>query len=145
MNKWSKLTVAITMAIGAAALYGFTIQPYVERYMGAGAGSTEIIYSLDGSGNVVIDGGVTINGRVASTVDGSFSANGVIPVTLWTPLAALDKTPSQFNNLAPTAAAQLISCSTCKLSRVCMSSGTAAGAWIVAIETGTMATPTHCS
>ena len=50
-------------------------------------------------------------------------------------------------NLATTAPAyteQMINCTDCTRSNVCISSGTGKGAWVVLVETGTMATPTAC-
>jgi hypothetical protein len=93
MKPRSRWVIAGTLLIGACALaYAFTVQPAVEKYVGSGAGSKEVIYLLDGNGNLTIDGGLTVNGKVASTVDGSFSFAGTpftsSGQTVYTPFTA---------------------------------------------------------
>lgn len=61
--------------------------------------------------------------------------------------AVLDtKTVAQMNAYVPRTTAQTLTCSDCTISRLCVSSGTAAGAWVVAVATGifTAATYPHC-
>lgn len=59
-------------------------------------------------------------------------------------LSLLPQTTTQIQALVPGTTDQVVACSNCTRSYLCVSSGTAAGAWTVAVETGTMASPTHC-
>lgn len=63
------------------------------------------------------------------------------------PDGLLSKTLAQMNLLAPTAAGQLIYVSDAVQSRVCVSSGTGAGAWVVMSASGTFAGGSypHCN
>lgn len=91
-------------------------------------------FKITTAGNVTAAGSVTAGGALSGT---TITASGV-----FTPVP---KTSAQVTALTPTAANQMILCTDCTRSRVCISSGTGQGAWVVSIETGTMATPTHCS
>lgn len=63
------------------------------------------------------------------------------PVGIW------NRTLAQMNALAPLKANQMIIVSDAVQSRVCVSSGTGAGAWVVATATGTFVgnSYTHCN
>ncbi len=54
------------------------------------------------------------------------------------------KTLTQINAYAPSAAGEIVFCSNCTRTAICVSTGTAIGAWVVGVESGTMASPTHC-
>jgi len=119
-----KLLKVFALVMGLSTLvHAVTIQ----SFNGSGANSTTVEHTWDDSGNY------TANGTVTATN---------LSVTALTGLA--DKTTTQIVTFVPGAAGQLISCSTCKRSYVCVSSGTAANAWVVVVETGTMTSPTHC-
>lgn len=63
------------------------------------------------------------------------------------PFGLYSRTLEQMNLLAPYAAGQMIYVSDAAQSRVCVASGTAAGAWVVAVATGvfTAASYPHCN
>jgi hypothetical protein len=76
-----------------------------------------------------------------STDTGAPSITAASPIQLWS------RTLAQMNALAPTAAGQAIYVSDATTSRVCVSSGTGAGAWVVASASSTFAGGSypHCS
>lgn len=62
-------------------------------------------------------------------------------------LAIEVKTLAQANAYTPSKAGQLIFCSDCVQSLICVSSGTATGAWVVVASShsaGTLASMAHC-
>lgn len=73
--------------------------------------------------------------------------SGAVSIVVAAPLGLWSRTLAQMNALAPTAAGQLIYVSDALRSKVCVSSGTAAGAWIMVASTGTFAAGSleHCN
>lgn len=94
-------------------------------------------YRVTKDGNVEAAGTMTVTGAITASA-GVISA---APDTLYS------RTLAQMNALAPTAAGQTIYVSDAAQSRVCVSSGTGTGAWVVAVATGvfTAASYPHCN
>lgn len=137
MKSWKKLALAVSVSVGVAALaWAFSVPSSVLQYFGSGAGSTTSIFNLDGNGNVTITGGLTVNGKTASTVDGSYGNNGVTPITFNTPVALWSQTATQIAALIPSGAGQEVFCSNCGavnsgLGSECISTGTVVGSFII--------------
>ena len=109
---WAVLAVLVVPLIAASA-HAVSVQRFTN-------GATEI-YELDDSGNVEIAGTLSVTGAVTNS--------GTVSL--------YSRTITQINSLAPTAVGQLLYCSDCVRSAICVSSGTAAGAWVVAVSTAT--------
>lgn len=86
--------------------------------------------------NIVVTGTAEVDG--ALTVDGLATHNG--------PILPYSRTLAQINALAATSAGQIVVCSNCTSTKICVSSGTSAGAWTLlqssATEAGVL--PVHC-
>ena len=73
-----------------------------------------------------------------STDSGAPSITAANGISLWS------RTAAQINALAPLQAGQILFCSNCTNSPVCVSSGTGTGAWIAAMSSGTVSGVPHC-
>lgn len=75
-----------------------------------------------------------------STDSGAPAIAAAAPISLWS------RTLAQINALAPYQAGQIVYCSNCAQSQVCVSSGTSAGAWTIMSSTDTFPTAIsiHC-
>lgn len=125
-----------------------------QRYVVAG---TQIyLLETDGSltlaGDVVVDGATTLTGNVAVTgtlgVTGATTQTGALALGAgFTPWL---RTLAQIDALTADTTGQLVVCSDCTRSAICISSGSVtSGAFVVLVETGTFAGSTfsglaHC-
>lgn len=83
MNSRKMLLKALALIVSCSCVsMAFTYPSSVQAYYGSGAGSTTAIFNLDGSGNVTVTGGLTVSGKTASSVDGSFGASGASPTAI---------------------------------------------------------------
>jgi len=96
---------------------------------------TDILPPASAYGCVPVSNGYDYN---CSTDSGAPAMTAAAPITPWS------RTSTQVNSLAATTTGQILFCSNCTRSFVCVSSGVVAGSWVVAVETGTMTSPTHC-
>lgn len=96
---------------------------------------TDILPPASASGCVPVSNGYDYN------CSGDTSAPAPVyaaPVSLWS------RTLTQINTLTPTTTGQILYCSNCANSQVCVSSGILAGAW-VAVSSGTTSGVQHCN
>lgn len=83
----------------------------------------------------------------ASFVQAADQPQNIGYVTVDGPVGLYSRTLAQMNQLAPYVVGQMIYVSDAAQSRVCVASGTAAGAWVIAVATGvfTAASYPHCN
>lgn len=61
------------------------------------------------------------------------------------PVGLYSRTLTQINALLPSTTAQIVYCSNCVNSSVCVSSGILTGAWVSTMSSGTVAGVPHCN
>lgn len=122
IRKLSLALVAIFLMSTAASYAANDLERYVVKGVQK--------YKLDTNGNETLAGNLSVAGTLTTT--------GV-----FTPYS---RTIAQLNALAPSAAGQVVFCSDCVRSAICVSTGTAAGAWSVASSTAASPayTTIHC-
>lgn len=122
INKWALLgfMVGVVMSIAHAD------ENSIERYVAPSTGSE--VYNLDTSGNERIAGW--------SVVGGSLTVAGVIGSPTGTALPSL--AVAAISALVPSRAGNMVYCSDCARSYVCVSTAAAINSFVVAVETGTI-------
>lgn len=136
-----KLLLAVAVTLGFAMLAHAVCDPR----------TTTCLTSLDVANTVTVSG-LTNSGDSAitgnQTVTGTLGVTGV--TTLSAALVPWPRTIAQLGALIPGTTGQLVVCSDCIRSAICLSSGSVkAGSWVIATATGTMAGTTfsgfpHC-
>lgn len=131
-----------------AFLLTFAFAPFVY-------GAATKLTNLEVTGTLTVDGATSAHAITATSVNCSnvstttLTANNLVAtygitgatLTLSGVFTPYSRTISQLNALAPGAAGQFVFCSDCVRSALCVSSGTATGAWVV--ESSTAASPAY--
>jgi len=98
--------------------------------------TTTCLTAVETSGDATIDGNASVGGTLSVTGRTSFTS----------PFVPYSRTKAQLNALAASSVGQFVFCSDCARSAMCVSTGTATGAWSITVSTDTSPayTSIHC-
>lgn len=152
MFKWLLgVSLAVGLIIGGAYIVHATcansdIECFTiggtQKYRVDASGNVEAAGTLAVTGAQTLTGATTFNGAV--TANAAVTANNTVSLSTTTFTGSFlpwPRTIAQLNTLTPGATGQIVLCSDCARSAVCVSSGShptnSVGAWVVAVNTGT--------
>ena len=118
-----RLFVALAVTLGLAGFAGLAHAVCDSR-------TTTCLTAVETSGNATVGGTLTVTGAS----------------TLSAPFKPYSRTIAQLNALAPSSVGTFVFCSNCTRSALCVSTGTAAGAWAITVSTDAVPgyTSIHC-
>lgn len=137
-----KKYLSIFAAVLGIGFVAYATNIPVQRFV-VGPNDTQV-YSLDDDGDQSLTGNLTVQSSMTvtgvSAFTGSVTANGTVSLSTTTftgGVLLMSRTIAQLNTLTSGTTGQLILCSDCVRSAICVSSGTSNGAWVIAVATGT--------